>query len=175
MAAQTNATNRLGRAYEAQDSVTLPGSGGGAYTAGDAISDHATTPTVAGYFTLDFKGRPGAAIELRDFTLHKSTNGVTNCAIDVLIFTTVPAVAGFQNDVACAITDAEMLECKGVVKFAAADWTNAITGAVQTVSKTILVVPTSASSTVYGIMLAQGAYTWVNSDVMTLTAHAVAE
>lgn len=172
MAAQTNSIVRFGRMFEAQDSVTRPADTT-AYTAGDAVSDNATTPTAAGYFALDFKGQAGGAFQLTDLTMHKSVANATNAAFDLLLFTTAPAFAGWEDNAAIAITDAEMLECKGVVRFVASGWTSVITGDIQTVTSQIVIVPTSASSTVYGILVASGAYTPTSGEILTITAHAV--
>lgn len=174
MAANITATARIPRIVEAQDSVTRPNDTT-QYAAGDPISDNATTPTAAGYFTFDFAGQPGAGYRFLDFTAHKSTNATTGADFDLLLFTTLPALAGFEDNAACAITDAEMLECKGVVRFTNGAWTNVITGAVQTVAFERGIVPTSASSTVYGILMNASTYTPAAQEVFTITAHAVQE
>lgn len=172
MAENTNSAGPHPRVSEAQDSVTRPNNTT-AYAAGDAISDNATTATAAGAFTLDFKGGLGAGLTLTDFTLHKSDSDTTLATIHLLIFDALPAVAGWEDNAACAITDAEMKTCKGVVTFAAADWASMGTGDVQTVSKTIAVIPASDSSTLYGIMIAGAGYTPASGEIFTLTAHAI--
>lgn len=172
MAENTNAVGVTPRTVEAQDSVTRP-SDTTAYAAGDAISDNATTATAAGYFALDFKGRPGGGLMLTDFTLHKSDQDQTNADIWVHLFTTAPAFAGFEDNATLAITDAEWKEHKGSVKFDADDWANVGNGDTQTVSKTIGIVPASDSSTIYGIMSAGAAYTPGSGEIFTLTAKGV--
>ena len=172
MAANRNLVAGAPRIKEAQDSVTRPNNTT-AYTAGDAMSDNATTATAAGAFTLDFEGLHQGGLTLLDFTMHKSDQDQANCDIFVLLFTTLPAVAGWEDNAASAITDAEMLECKGVVKFDADDWCNCGTGDVQTVPKPIGIVCASGTTTIYGIMIAGAAYEPGASEVFTLTAHAI--
>lgn len=178
MTANANHVARLPSVWEAQDTVTRPAGNTTQYTAGDAISDNATTATAAGYFALDFKtGQLGGSILLTDLTLHKSDHDVTTADIGVLLFTVVPAFAGWEDNAALAITDAEMQDCKGVVSFTAAGWVNVITGDIQTVAAAsgagIGIVFPAGSSTLYGIMVAIGAYTPADAEVFTLTAHAM--
>jgi hypothetical protein len=174
MAGNISEVNRFPRTYECQDSVTRPANAD-IYTAGDAISDNATTPTSAGYFALDFATQTQGygSVVLTDFTLHKSDHDVTAASFWLLLFTTAPAFAGWEDNAALAITDAEMKECKGVVSFAAADWANVITGDIQTVSKTIGIVFGSSQTTVYGILVAGDAYTPSSGEIFTLTVHAL--
>lgn len=160
------------RIVEVQGSITRPADTT-AYAAGDAISDNATTPTSGGYFSFTLSGINGGAFTLIDFTLHKSAQGSTNATFDLLLFTTLPDLAGFEDNAALGITDAEMKECKGVVRFAAADWANVGTGDIQTVTKCIGVVAGSSTMTIYGILTAQAAYTPGSAEVLTLTAHAI--
>ncbi len=180
MAGNETTINRLPKIFEVQDTVTRPANTT-AYTVGDAISDNATTATAAGYFALDLKtsAQGYGSVLFTDFTMHRSSNTVANAAIDVMLFTTAPAFAGFEDNAAIAITDAEMLECKGVVQFAAgtstdgsAGWTNMITGCVQTTSKNIGVVLAENSSIVYGIAVASGGFTPASGEIFGLTAHA---
>lgn len=172
MAANASLSPVNPRIIEAQDSVTRPANTT-AYAAGDAVSDNATTPTAAGAFELDVANLIGRGVQFLDFTLHKSDHDVTNAAFVLLLFTTLPAFAGWEDNGALAITDAEMLECKAAIPFAAADWQNVITGDIQTVIKRVGVVPLSSSKKVYGILVAQGAYTPASGEVFTLTVHAI--
>lgn len=172
MAENTTSVVGTPQIQECQDSVTRP-SNTTAYTAGDAISDNATTATSAGAFTLNFRHRQGGSLTLTDFTMHKSDQDQTSADIFVLIFDALQAVAGWEDNAACAITDDEMKTCKGVIKFDADDWCNMGTGDVQTVSKTIGIVCASDSTTLYGIMIAGAAYTPGSGEVFTLTAHAL--
>lgn len=157
---------------EKQDSVTRP-SDTTQYAAGDALSDNATTATAAGYFALTFDVIPQGGIMLTDFTLHKSDVDATGADFDLLLFTTAPAFAGFEDNAAIAITDAEFQDCKGVVRFDADDWANVGTGNIQTVSKPIGIVFAAGSSTVYGILCLAGTYTPASAEVFTLTVKGV--
>ena len=174
MAANTNQVQRTPRVVEAQDSVTRPADTT-QYTEGDAISDNATTATAAGAFTLDLLVQAGGSARITDITLHKSDHDVTTATFWLLLFTTLPAVAGWEDNAALAITDAEMLECKAVITFPAASFANVITGDVQTVTlnSPIGIVCASGSSTIYGILVAGAAYTPASGEVFTVTVKAV--
>lgn len=172
MAANTNLVLGFPRIVEAQDSVTRPADTT-QYAAGDALSDNASTPTAAGYFTLDFAGRTGGGYTIIDFTLHKSDADTTGADFDLLLFTTLPALAGFEDNAAIGITDAEFQECKGVVRFDADDWASVGTGNIQTVAKCIGIVPGASATAIYGILALAGTYTPASGEVFTLTAHAV--
>ena len=174
MAGNTTTIDRLPRVYECQDSVTRPNDST-QYAAGDAISDNATTATAAGKFILDFQTKSGGfgSVLLTDFTLHKSDHDVTTATFWLLLFDASPAVAGWEDNAQLAITDAEMQNCKGVVTFAAADWANVVIGDVQTVSKTIGFVFPTASTTIYGILVAGDTYTPAASEIFTLTVKAI--
>lgn len=120
MAENTTTSGPHPRICECQDSITRPNDST-QYAAGDGISDATTTATAAGYFALDFKSTFGSGVTLIDFTLHKSDHDVTTATFWLLLFDTVPALTGFDDNAQLAITDAEMLTCKGCVTFAAAD------------------------------------------------------
>lgn len=173
MAATTTTTPRIPRIVEAQDSVTRPTGNTTQYAAGDAISDNATTATAAGYFALDLLATQGS-VRITDLTLHKSDHDVTAATFWLLLFTTAPAFAGFEDNVALAITDAEMADCKAVVTFTAAGWANVVTGDVQTVvpNTPIGIVTAAGTSTIYGILVAGDTYTPADGEVFTLTVHA---
>lgn len=174
MAGNVNNVSRFPRTYEVQDSITRLANAT-QYAVGDIISDHATTPTVGGYYTFDMKttAQGYGSVTFTDFTFHKSDPDQVSAAFTLLLFTTLPTLANLDDNAACKITDAEFKECKGVVKFAAADWTNVITGDIQTVSQTVGVVLASASSIVYGVLIADGTYTPGSGEVLTITAHAI--
>ncbi len=169
MAVNENPVTSFPRVVEAQDSVTRPNNTT-AYTAGDAISDNATTPTAAGYFALDVDG---GGVTFTTFTLHKSDQDQTNCAITVLLFTVPPAFAGWEDNAASAITDAEMLNCRAAIPFTAAGWSSCGTGDIQTVALTVPLVCAAGVEVVYGIMIAQAAYEPGASEILTLTASGV--
>lgn len=143
------------------------------YAAGDGVSDAGTTATAAGYFTLNFGGTTGDYIVLTDFVLHKSDHDTTSADFALLLFRTVPAATGFDDNAASAITDTEMQDCVGVVPFPASGWSNVGTGDIQSVQQTIMVPNTSTSLTLYGVMTAQGGYTPAANEVFSLLAKAV--
>ncbi len=170
MAANDNKANRPGRICEAQASVTRPTGNTTQYTEGDAISDNATTATAAGVFAFTFPGLAGSGGQFVDFVMHKDDHDVTTATFWLLLFDAIPAFTGFEDNVACGITDAEMLTCKGTVVFPKAGWVNVITGDVQTVQVRIGFVP--VANTIYGILVAGEAYTPADGEKFTITAHA---
>jgi hypothetical protein len=172
VAQNTNEVGLTPRIVEAQDSVTRPNDTT-QYADGDAISDATTTATSAGAFTFNFASRDGGGVTLTDFTLFKSDHDETSADFDLLLFDALPVGTGWDDNAQLAITDAEMLTCKGVVRFTSSDWTNAVLGDIQTVQKTIGSIPTSSSKTIYGILIAAGTYTPASSEVITITAHAI--
>ena len=175
MAANTSTSKTRPKLYEAQDSVTRPANAT-QYAIGDALSDNATTATAAGVFTIPLGLPKGECALFTDFTLHKSDDDVTAADFDLLLFDTIPAFAGFEDNAACAITDAEMLTCKGVVRFvttAVGDspgWTRHGTGNIQTVRKPIGFIPTANETNLYGIIVLAATYTPASGEIFTLTA-----
>jgi hypothetical protein len=157
----------------ARDYITRPNDST-QYAAGDAISDNTSTPTAAGYFTFAFGGMTAPTVVLTDFYIHKSAQGSTNATFALLLFTARPALAGFEDNAASAITDTEMRDdCVGVVQFAAADWNNVATGDAQNVAQNITVTGTGEGLTLYGVLIAQAAYTPGASEVITVACKAL--
>jgi hypothetical protein len=177
LAENTNTRGTLPLIVEMQDTITRLAGNTTQYTLGDAISDHATAATVAGYLQLDTRARAGG-VRFLDFTMHKTDPDVTTADFALLLFTTLPALTTFEDNVAAGFTAAELRECKGVVPFVTANWVGgtAMTGGnIQTVSKELCIVLPAGSSTVYGILIAQSAYTPADGEVFTFTAHAIVE
>lgn len=175
MAGNVSDVTRFPRTYEVQDTITRLANAT-QYAAGDIISNHATTPTAPGaYFNLDMKtaGSGYGSVMFTDFTLHKSDTDVVNASFAVFLFTTLPTLLNLDDNAQCAITDAEFQECKGVVPFSATDWTEAVTGDIQSVQQSVGVVLADASSIVYGVLMATAAYTPASGEIFTLTAHAI--
>jgi len=157
---------------EMQDTITRLANAT-AYVIGDIISDHATVPTAAGYYTFDTKHKKGASVRFTDFTFYKSDTDTTNAAFDLLLFTTLPALANLDDGEPAKITDAEMLFCKGRIRFAAGtSWSTLILGDLQTVRAQTDVVLLSTSAIVYGVLTAAAAYTPASGEILTITAHA---
>ena len=94
---------RQPRTYEVQDSVTRVADTN-IYTIGDTISDVVTTATAAGVFTLDFKTQAQGygSVMFTDFTMHKSDLDVVAASFALLLFTTLPALAGLGDNEAVA-------------------------------------------------------------------------
>ncbi len=180
MAANTNTVSRPGRTIEVQDSVTRPNDST-QYAVGDAISDNATTATAAGAFTLDFGVEAGSGVAITDLTLHKSDTDLTAATFTLLLFDALPALAGWEDNGASAITDLEMQNCKAAFTFPAAAAASSGgflacgTGDIQTITPNtpVRVVLASGSRTLYGILLAGATYTPAANEVFTLTVHAV--
>ena len=174
MATRTAASSiALPRLVMAQDSITRPANTT-QYGDGDALSDNATTPTTAGYFTLPLAAKKGGGILIQSATLHKTDVDETAADFDILLFDTAPAVAGFKDNAQIAITDAEFLTCQGVIRFVNGSWTNGVTGNIQTQDNLNLgFVPVSTGVSVIGIVALAGTYTPASAEVFTLTMTAL--
>jgi hypothetical protein len=173
VAQNTTKNPRLPRTFMVQGSITRPSGNTTQYTAGDAISDNATTPTSAGYFSFDAGLAAGMSFRLTDFTLHKSDSDLTTPDIGLMLFSTRPALAGFEDNVALAITDAEMKECQGTLVFST--YRTIGTGDISTVSQNLGFVLAPTDTIMYGLLYAVGGYTPADGEVYTVTIHGVHE
>jgi len=157
------------RMVMAQDSITRLANAT-QYGVNDALSNHETTPTVAGYFTLPVASRDGGGFTFTDFALYKTDQDQASAAFDVMLFDTVPAVAGFNDNAEIAITDAEWLACQEYVPFSAGGWRNVVSGDLQTVRKVFGFVCAAGDVNAYGIVVVKATYTPASGEKLTLTA-----
>ena len=56
------------------------------YTAGDAVSDNATTATVATFTLLDMRSGPGRGGRITGLSLYKSDQDLTGADFDIYLF-----------------------------------------------------------------------------------------
>ena len=143
-----------------------------AYAAGDVIGPVTTPANMSFAGVARLKG--GGAI-LRAVTLHKSDKNTTNAAFDLYLFDTSPAA--IADNAEWLPTDAEMLNCIGFVELLAADahqsgGSSNATGATWCKSNLDLpIVCVSGSTTVYGVLVARGAWTPTSAEVVAVTLH----
>lgn len=156
--------------FMAQDSVVRPDNTT-AYAAGDAISDNATTPTSAGAFALECARRPGGSGVISEVILLKDDDDVTNADFDLLLFHTLPAFAGWEDNAPLAITAEEMKDLVAAYTFAAASWVDVNTANVQvaTLDHERPFVCAPSDTNLYGILVAGGAYTPAAEEEFTIT------
>jgi hypothetical protein len=149
-----------------------------AYAIGDSIS---AVTTNAGFVfgsidTNDWSARahrPGInSLTINALKLHSSANQSTKLAAKLLIFSqTVTAVA---DNAAFTATDAEMLTLETVINIDPADWVtgNSTSGAEGNAVAEVrnIDVPVSCRTGIlYGILVAQNAYTPVSGEILTAT------
>lgn len=140
------------------------------YTAGDSVADNATTPTAA-TFTLLGMGNSG---RITSVTLHKSDQDQTGADFDVYFFDTQPAAAGYEDNAAIAITDAEWKQCIGFVQLtAAADVVSVVTGDLYNKTNLDLPYQTLTNNNLYFVIVARGTYTPASAEAITLRVGAV--
>lgn len=140
-----------------------------AYADGDGVSDDATTPTAATFKIPDVARTNGMGGEITDIYLHKDDQDTTNADFTVYLFDTLPAVAGFNDNAAIAITDAEFQNCIGFVVFGNADAENVVTG--DNWHKSNLNIRyrcAAADNSLYFVVVARAAYTPASGETFTL-------
>ncbi len=136
------------------------------YADGDGVST-ATTGTI-----IEFKpaaSTKGAGGRITGAVLHKTDQDTTSAAFDLYLFDTTVAGAGFEDNNAIAITDAEWQTCVGFIAFEAADWRNVVTGDIYNKTQLDLSYQCKAGGTaLYGVMVARGTYTPASAEVFTI-------
>lgn len=167
--ASNDPRSQIRRTTLLQDSFTRPANVT-AYAAGDAISDDTTTPTA-----LTFTGParlPEYGGAIRAVTVHKSDQDLTNADFDLLLFDTSPAVAGFDDNAALAITDAEFANCVGRVAFTgSSDGVSVVTGDLYVKQNLYIPFVVGTTNALYGVLVARAAYTPASGEVFTVTLH----
>ena len=145
------------------------------YTAGDAVSDDATTATIASFTLHNMGAMAGMGGVIHSVTLHKTDQDQTGADFDIYFFTTPPAGSTFEDNAAIAVTDAVFQTCVGFVALtAAADGRGVATGDIF--CKTNLDLPyecgadtTTIVAPLYFVVVARGTYTPASAEVFTLT------
>lgn len=137
------------------------------YTAGDGVSDDATTPTAMTFAKVVTTDSIGGRI--RSVVLHKTDQDLTSADFVLYLFDTAPAAVGFDDNGAIAITDAEWQACLGGIALAASDGKSVVTGDIW--SKTNLDLAfqcASGSRDIYGVLVADGTYTPASGETFTV-------
>lgn len=143
------------------------------YTAGDAVSDNATTPTAATFMLTGLSTQTDSGGVIRAVTLHKSDQDLTGASFRLYFFDTQPAAAGYEDNAAIAITDAEFKRCIGFVDLVTStDIISCVTGDIGCKSNLSLSYQYAAgNSPLYVVIVATGTYTPASEEVITLTVH----
>lgn len=145
------------------------------YTVGDAVSDDATTPTAATFLVSGLSTTMGSGGLIKAVSLYKSDSDLTGASFQINFFDTQPAAAGWEDNAAVAITDAEWKRCIGFVQLV----TGTDSSAVQTgdvFCKSNLDLPyeyITGTSPIYVVITALGTYTPANAEAITLTVSGV--
>lgn len=140
------------------------------YGANDAVSDNATTPTAATFVLTGMAGISGHGGKITGVWLHKSDQDQTGADFNVYFFHTQPAAAGWEDNAAIAITDAEWKNVVGFVELtAASDVVSVQTG--DLFGKTNLDMAyqcASGSTSLYPVIVARGTYTPASAETISL-------
>jgi len=135
------------------------------YTAGDAISDHATTPTV-----LTFNVGPknwGGIID--NVVVTKTNTTLTNAAWHLYFFDTTIAVAGIRDNLVDNILAAEWLTRLGFLEILEAQWEANANAAIWEESPAAIPFVADASGKVYAALIADVAYTPASGEVIAVS------
>lgn len=143
-----------------------------AYAAGEVIS----AVTSNNHFTFDNATRPGTSTKqlggaVATAILHSSANVATKLDAELWLFHT--DISEAADNSAFVPTDAEMLTVIGVIDFATADWKEGLATAgaagnsLCQVSNIGLAFK-SATTTIYGQLVARNAYVPVSGEVFTI-------
>lgn len=144
------------------------------YTAGDAVSDNATSATVATFTLSDMARAPGLGGRITNVTLHKTDQDLTGADFDIYLFDAAVAGTSFEDNAAHALTDAELQTCIGFVSLTAAS--HAVSGGMITgdlYSRSNLdwaygFSGTGTSTDLYVVVIARGTYTPAANEVFTI-------
>lgn len=132
------------------------------YTIGDVIAETGTSTvwTFPGMAKM-----PGGYVELRTVKLLISSVVATPLQANLLLFTVAPATV--NDNVAAAITDAEMLKCVGSIIFVTP--TNEILSAFYTTNVDELIRCAPTDTALYGVLIAVNGFVPEASQVLTIT------
>lgn len=141
------------------------------YTAGDAVSDNATTATVATFTLSNMATGVGLGGHITTMLLHKTDQDLTGADFDVYLFRAAPSGANFEDNAAVALTDAEWQSCVNFVQFrASADSVSVNTG--DLLARTNLNIHYGfggmTTRDLYVVIVARGTYTPFAEEVFTL-------
>ena len=140
------------------------------YTAGDAVSDNATTPTAATFLLSGLSTQTGSGGIIRSVSLYKSDQDLTTASFQVNFFDTQPAAAGWEDNAPIAITDAEWQRSIGMVQLlTGTHGFTAVTGDIYTRSGLDLPYQyVTGDSPIYVVLTAAAAYTPASGEAITL-------
>lgn len=141
-----------------------------AYAAGDAVSDLDTTPTAATFALSGLSTKTDCGGLIKAVTLYKGDSDLTNASFQINFFDTQPAAAGWEDNAAIAITDAEWKRCLGFAQLVTGTDSSAVqTGDVY--CKSNLDLPyqyVTGTSPIYVVITALAAYTPASAEPITL-------
>lgn len=136
------------------------------YADGDGVST-ATTGTILTFAGVAPAHKMGGKIT--GAYIHKTDQDTTAAAFDLYLFDTTVAGAGFEDNNAIAITDAEWQTGVGFISFVAADWRNVVTGDAYNKTNLDLSYECAADDTnLYGVLVARDTYTPASAEVFTI-------
>lgn len=134
------------------------------YAAGDAISNHTSTPTTGG-FTITGAGRQsGGSCLITDVVVTSDNDPATRLAGEILIFDT--SVTNINDNAVFGVTDAEIKTCIGIIPFSLFDSGN--NGMAHVLGLNMLCT-CSGSADLRFLLRARNAYTPASGEVLSFT------
>lgn len=133
-----------------------------AYTAGDAVSNSDSAPTI-----LQFElGEGKASGKISDALAMSSVNAGTKPDLELWLFDSVVAAGSFVDNAACAVTDAELLTAVARINFPVASWIGVGANAACHVTPGHRFNSLQVS-VLYGVVVVRNAYTPAANEVFT--------
>lgn len=139
-----------------------------AYTAGDVIADSTSAATVLKFNRASGDGSGGV---IRSAMMASSIAPGTKLNADLFLFDTAPTAYGNDNE-AFALSDADLLNCVGVISLDGTTAANVKTGTLNcVVINQALAMPVKSlvnDRCLYGVLVARNAYTPGSGEVLTI-------
>ena len=139
-----------------------------AYTAGDVVADSTSAAAVLKFSGCSGDGNGGV---IRSAMFASSIVPGTKLNADLFLFNTAPTAYGNDNE-AFALSDADLLNCVGVISLDGTTAANVKTGTLNcVVINQALAMPFKSltnDKALYGVLVARNAYTPGSAEVLTI-------
>lgn len=151
----------------ASDAITRPANTT-QYTAGDVVAD----ATDNAFFTFTFAQRQGKVSgSFSTARIVSSANQSTKPTFELWLFRATPGTTA--DNATWDVSDAELLDCIGVISFAQADWkggtlTAGAGGNAYCQATNIGIAFNAVDTSIYGILVERATYTPVSGETFTI-------
>lgn len=142
------------------------------YTAGDVIADATSSPSLLTFVGAGRDAGHGGTIISATMIISASTG--TAPGVDLFLFSVAPTA--MEDNAAFDPTDAEMLNCVGVIQFAASNVIVALASGNSLIPANDLTVGFKSASTdknLYGVPVERSGYTPISAEVFQFTLNCV--